>query len=241
MNARRALFPLLLLHMVLAAMPARAERGLQIAVPENVHQGEVAQAVLQRAYARLDLKLLPRPMPLRRGLHEANTGRIDGDLMRRAATLQEWDALIAVRVPILKLSYMAYRRGDDCPSSLAIDVLGRHRVAYLRGARVVETALPAQAQLAANDNADALRMLRRGLADYALIEEFDTDQELRRQGQRDVCKVAEPVLQTELFHSLHRRHAALVPRLERVLRDMERQGEIARIWVEERRAREVAP
>lgn len=241
MNAWRAWFPSLLLLLALAAAPAHAERSLQIAVPENVHQGEVAQAVLQRAYVRLELKLLPRPMPLRRGLHEANSGRIDGDLMRRAATLQEWDALIPVRVPILKLSYMAYRRGDDCPASLTIEALGRQRVAYLRGARIVETALPAQAQLAANDNADALRMLRRGLADYALVEEFDTDLELRRQGLRDVCKVAEPVLQTELFHSLHRKHAALVPRLERVLGEMERQGEIARIWAEERRSRSAAP
>jgi len=213
---------------------------IRIGVPENNALALGSQQVLQQAYAKLGLQLQALPLPLRRALQMAENGELDGDLMRSAAVLEANNKLVKVGVPVGQVVAAAYRRGE-CPASISVAELAKKRVSYFRGTRFVELLLPAESLVEANDNWDALRRLQHGLSDYALDVALVSDINLIRHGVTDICKITEPVLVLPLFHALHRRHAALAPRLEKTLQAMQERGEIAAIWeAVEKQQREAA-
>ena len=129
-----------------------------IGVPEPNMLASMAQAVLRVAYARLGVDFVAQELPLRRALSMASSGELDGDLMRAAPVFQDNPSLLRVRVPVAVGVYAAYRRGD-CPARSSIDELAQSRVAYFRGVRAIEMALPAQALVATNNSWDVLRLL----------------------------------------------------------------------------------
>lgn len=215
--------------LLLACALSVQAQTMRIGVPENNAAALTAQEVLRQAYARLGLELQARALPLRRALQMAESGELDGDLMRSAAALEASPQLIKVPVPVGRVVGSVYQRGE-CPASISVAELAKKRVSYFRGTRFVELLLPAQALMEANDNWDALRRLQRGLSDYALDVELVSDLNLIRHGVTGLCKIAEPVVIVPLFHALNRRHAALAPRIEQTLQAMQERGEIAAIW-----------
>lgn len=239
MHARRTALLIATALALLLPDASRAGQLMQIGVPESNTLASLAQAVLRQAYARLDIEFSPRVLPLRRALLMAENGELDGDLMRNASVLQGSPALLKIRVPVAIAVYSAYRRGN-CPARISLEELGQTRVAYFRGIRSIEMLLPEHALVAANNSSDALRHVQQGVTEYAVGMQLESDLLLASQsGQASLCRVVEPVATQPLFHALHKRHAALQPRLEAVLAEMERQGETARIWAaEERRALE---
>jgi polar amino acid transport system substrate-binding protein len=220
-----------------AAAPAQVTIG----VPEPNTLASMAQAVLRVAYARLGMDFVAQELPLRRALSMASSGEIDGDLMRANAVFQDNPALLQVRVPVAVGIYAAYRRGE-CPARVSIGELAQYRVAYFRGIRAIEMALPQQSLVATNNSWDVLRLLQHNIADYALGMQTETDALLASREVQGICRVSEPVIVQPLYHALHKRHAQLLPKLEAVLADMEKKGEISRIWgAEERLAPQERP
>ncbi len=232
-----------LLVLILALASPRAARAgepaqtvtLEFASLDNAPQTAAAEAVLKAAYARLGVGFNVHVLPLRRGIQMVDAGELDGDLVHSAVSLDEWQRLVVVKVPLGRASFMAYQSGQSCPSHVSVDELIEGRVAYMRGTRGLEFLFPEAARVASNNNWDALRAMRQGLTRYAVTGQMDSDLQLARHGVHDVCKVREPVLSVDLFHSLNQRHAELAQRLERVLEEMRKRGEIARIGDEQAR------
>lgn len=238
-------FPIVAMLAVLAVLApagcATAAPPLEIGVPTDSDQAGIALIVLKRAYAAAGLELRPRELPLRRSLQMAVAGELDGELMRLPVVLDNHDSLIRLSVPIVQLSYSAYMKGKTCPQRITLDELAQHRVSYIRGIRAIETVLPAAKLVAATHYAESFKQLEHGMADVALGVELETDLALLRQHVRGICKIAEPIAHIELYHAVHRRHAALVPPIEQALGALQRSGEMARIWTaEEKRLREAA-
>jgi polar amino acid transport system substrate-binding protein len=145
-------------------------------------------------------------------------------------------------VPIVQTRYTAYMKAERCPRQISVDELAQRRVSYPRGIRAIELMLPAERLIGVTRYADSIRQLELGIADAMLGVELEVDLTLTRQGNRSICKIAEPLVRLELYHGLHRRHAAIVPRLEQALGALQRSGEMARIWAaEEKKLRDAAP
>lgn len=221
----------------LAATTAAAQKSIALAAPENAAIVPVALAVLQQAYARLGVNVRVSLLPLRRGVQLADSGELDGDLMHTLPSLKEWEQLVVVKVPVARAVFSAYKRGPDCPASVKLSELSAAHIAYMRGTRAIEDALPAKALRAANNNLDALLHVQRGVTEFAVAGQLETDALIIKYKLHDLCKVAEPVLVSELYHSLNKRHEQLAERVEHVLQEMQERGEIKQIWaVEARRA-----
>ncbi len=217
----------------LLAVTARAQQTLDIATPENAAIVNVATAVLHEAYGRLGVQLKTHALPLRRGVQLADAGELDGDLMHTLPSLKEWSQLVVVKVAVARVVFSAYKLGPVCPASVSTAELAASCVAYMRGTRAVEDVLPASALRESSNNLDALRHVQRGITNYAVVGQLESDAMIARYGMRDLCKVAEPVVVTELYHSVNRQHAELAARVERVMQEMAAQGEIRRIWARE--------
>ncbi|XHS76578.1 substrate-binding periplasmic protein [Burkholderiaceae bacterium UC74_6] len=215
------------------ALPARAAEALEIAAPDNRAFAPAVLSVLQQAYGKLGVTVTMRTVPLRRGMPMASMGELDGDMAHTAASLKEWPDLVVVKVPVARAVFSAYLRAPTCPAQVSRAELGASRVAYMRGTRAVEEVLPAAALRETTNNLDALRHVQRGFTSYAVVGQMEADALIIRNAMLDLCKVPEPVVVTELYHSLNPRHAQLAARVERVLQEMAEQGELKRIWTQE--------
>jgi hypothetical protein len=129
MFARRTVLFVSAALALLLPCTGRAGQPLQIGAPEGNTLASMAQAVLRQAYARLDIELKTQVLRLRRALLMAESGELDGDLMRNAGVLQNSPSLLKVRVPVAVAVYSACRRGD-CPPRASLEQLGQSRVAY---------------------------------------------------------------------------------------------------------------
>ncbi|WP_077033879.1 ABC transporter substrate-binding protein [Pelomonas sp. KK5] len=228
---------LLLLISALLAVATDADAQLRITGSDTM-SSRVAMAVLDKAYARLGIRVEFTLVPLRRSLLMANKGESDGDLMRTEQALQEFDQLLPIKVPVQRIVFFAYQRGRDCPAHL--DPAGLH-FSYLRGVRVIEMTLPASSLVAASDSREALRSLQKGHVDAMLVDPLEAETLLGPGGMAGICKVAEPLIERDLFHSLNRRHAQLAVRVEKALAEMAARGEIARIWAEQNKLLAASP
>jgi polar amino acid transport system substrate-binding protein len=206
---------------------------LEIAMLDNAPQGAVAAEVLRVAYGRLGVSFRTQTLPLRRGIQLADSGELDGDLIHTVISQGEWLHLVTVKVPVARVNFMAYKLGPTCPDRVSVEELISGRVAYMRGSRGLELILPESSRQASVNNWDALRTMRGGITRYAVTGQLDSDIQLARRGIDDVCKVREPVLKLDLFHSLNQRHAELAARLEQVLATMQARGEIEKIWADQ--------
>ena len=172
------------------SLPDQAQQSIEIAVPENAAFVPVALAVLQQAYAKLGVTVKTRTLPLRRGVQLADAGELDGDLVHVLPSLKEWEHLVVVKVPVARAVFSAYMLGATCPTKVSTAELLTGRVAYMRGTRAVEAALPAAALREASNNLDALRHVQRGITTYAVAGQMETDVLLIKNGlSRDFCKV----------------------------------------------------
>jgi polar amino acid transport system substrate-binding protein len=76
---------------------------------------------------------------------------------------------------------------------------------------------------------ESVRQLQRGKIEYALAPALAFEGALRRAGVNSYCAMSTDTEPHALFHMLNRRHAALVPKLEQVLAQMQQSGEMATI------------
>jgi len=201
-------------------------------------QAEVAAAVLDKAYRRLGLQMQLHQVPMRRSQQMTDSGALDGDLIRIAAVSKELSNVILVKVPLYQFSLHAYRMGSDCPALIHMSELAEYNVLVVRGMRAAETSLPGHAHVPVAGFEESVRQLQRGKADYALGPPLSYEASFRRAGIKDYCAIPTDTPPFELFHVLNRRHAELAGRLEQVLGEMLKSGEMATIRQEaERRLR----
>jgi len=76
---------------------------------------------------------------------------------------------------------------------------------------------------------EVFKTLNNSRFDVAVSTRIIGTQEIKRQSLEDVLIIEPPLQSYELFHYLHRKHENLVPEIEFVLKNMERQGEIKKI------------
>jgi ABC-type amino acid transport substrate-binding protein len=191
-----------------------------------------AEALLRKAYAAIGLQVEFVPWPLPRAQVELLAGHADAVAMRTETYFEQSPFVRRVDVPLLTLSVYGYGR-PPCPGALSADDLAKARVSYQRGMVAAETLIPEASRLPANTPSDAFLNVSTGAADYALtlttpwLVELPVD---TRQGT--LCRIATPLLRTQLYHGVHESHAAWVAPLEQALRTLRERGEIQQAWAE---------
>jgi len=232
----RRLVALHCLWLGLVAAPAVADEPLRLGRNEGPTTllTDISVAVLQSAYDKLGVEVRFEGYPLLRALALANAGTIDGDTIRIAEAGEHYTNLLRVDVPINYLEITAYAR-TPCPTLNQWDDLQGKRVAYERGVLAIERRVKGLATIQTKDKPELFRLLNRGMVDVAVGTGLETDVVLRRSADKDqLCRVSGVLERVPLYHYLHKRHAALVQRLQTQLQVMQRHGEIDAILRRER-------
>lgn len=220
--------PLFLLPLLLYLLggPHASARDYRISAPGRPHMAlDMAQQVAGEAYRRLGHSLSILPMPLERGLVEANIGAIDGDLMRTSPGLTDYPGLIAVPTPLAEDDFVAYGRGQLIRLTDA-DSLRPYRLGTVRGIKELD-ALAQQGHqiLYATDGDQAFRQLDAGRVDLVLLTRGSACRPAQL-GLQGIRMQPGSLGRVSFYHHLHKQHDELARQVDATLRQMRRDGSL---------------
>jgi polar amino acid transport system substrate-binding protein len=221
------------LSLLLAAANADEQGTLIISTLDNRNFSNLAMSQLMvKVYATLGYKVQIQPLPSRRALVQANAGDYDGELYRVLAISDEFPNLLPVPTSLGVMQYQAFAMRPIPLDGWAS--LSGFRLGSEMGIKHVEYNTVSMKVSYATKPEQLFRMLKAGRIDVVVIEmstarkAFDT---LILEGELlDGIQMIGVVDEVEVHTFLHRKHAALVPRVDRVLRELASRGLLHKTW-----------
>ncbi|MGB9128071.1 MAG: transporter substrate-binding domain-containing protein [Thiobacillus sp.] len=188
-------------------------------------------AVAGEAFRRAGVRLRLVKLPAERALLNANAGIEDGDLTRITGLEAHYPNLVRVPEKLIDWEFAAFGRDPALPAHW--ETLRTHPVGHIRGWKIYEQQLAgAPHVVTAEDPAQLFRQLQLKRIEVALYARWQGLSRIQSQGVTDV-HLLEPLLaRREMFIYLHKRHAALVPKLAAALRAIKAEGLYDRLYRE---------
>ncbi len=232
-------FPLALAGtlMLLAGSICRAEMPVLTLNDPNeppyttTDQKGFVNAVAFEAFRRAGVQLRLVKLPAERGLINANAGIEDGDLARIAGLHAMYPNLIRVPEKLIDWEFVAFGKNPTLLSKL--DVLRTQPIGHIRGWKIYENMLAgAPAVVSSDDSAQLFRQLQLDRIDVALYERWLGMSLLRKQGIKGIYPLEPAIAKREMYIYLHKRHAALVPKIAEALRAIKAEGLYDKLYKE---------
>ncbi len=187
---------------------------------------EILAGRIKEAFARLDLKaeLLYTPSS-QRALMRANQEG-DGDAARVTDIKEIAPAhtanLILVPEPIMIMELAVYSKDLAFPVTGWQALQNSHNGARI-GAKILEKNIPGKTTFLPT-TVQLVRMLDAGRIDTMVEWKHLAEHAIRSVGSTEIRQLT-PLLKVQPFHlCLHKKHAALVPKLDKVIREMKEEG-----------------
>lgn len=230
--------PLLLVACLLASGMARAADLPVLRINDTneppfttADQRGFLDAIAGEAFRRAGVRLKLVKLPAERALRNVNAGIDDGDLTRIAGLEAEYPNLVRVPEKLMDWEFAAFSRNPALPARW--DTLRAVPVGHIRGWKIYERELAgAPYVVTAEDPAQLFRQLQLGRIEVALYAHWQGLDLLRREGIADVHLLEPTLARREMFIYLHKRHAALVPRIAEALRAIKAEGLYDRLYRE---------
>lgn len=220
--------PLFLLLML--ALPSWANE-LQLSVisrsATHVDVWKIAEAAVQR----IGMTAVVREVSPERSAVMANDGTTDGDIGRSSGLDKTYPNLLPVPEPIYHYAptAFAYRRFD---MSAGWESLRTHTTCIRRGLRQTEMRTRDMPRQVLADEAAMLRMLAAGGCSVVIMERNNALARAAMAADPPLLQLLPPMEVMPLYIYLHRKHAALVPRLAAALRQMRADGTMQKLMGE---------
>ncbi|MEK6664698.1 MAG: transporter substrate-binding domain-containing protein [Pseudomonadota bacterium] len=188
-------------------------------------------AVAGEAFRRAGVTLRLVKLPAERALVNANLGIGDGDLTRIAGLETQYPNLVRVPEKLVDYTFAAFSKGATIPARW--ETIRTRPVGHIKGWKIYEQQLAGAAHILETEDAGQLfRMLERDRVDVALYERWLGAALVRQQGIQGVRAIEPPLAKREMFIYLHKRHAALVPKLAAALKAIKAEGLYQRLYKE---------
>lgn len=189
---------------------------------------EMSALILEEAYASIGIEIEVQRYPGLRSLKTANQGLVDGELSRFKAFRYDFPNLIPVPVPVNHLSGTAFSKNDKIELRDWGSLRG-YNIGITRGMKFAEQGAAGMTIIRANSHKQLFKMLDAGRVDVAinpLINGVVIINQLKLEG----IHALEPTLtHIDLYHFLHKRHAALIPQITAAVQKMQASGRIEEI------------
>ncbi|WP_420411483.1 hypothetical protein [Roseibium sp.] len=223
---------LILIYLVCFGGTAAAEMQLRFTAVDGMRHNTQALELLQRAYSVLGISFSVVYLTPHRSIQEVENGAADGELLRIKQIGDHFTEIIRVNVPVISLPIYAYA-SDEEMTSLTLGEMKDVRVGYVAGAKFAEEMTADLPNVTTVETPEVLfNMLQRQRLDIAIAAENPGDRLLKTAAHGPVYKGDNHLRLIDFYHYLNRRHAALVPRLERALAEIIYGGANAEVYLE---------
>ncbi|HCY86744.1 MAG TPA: hypothetical protein DHV36_16560 [Desulfobacteraceae bacterium] len=196
-------------------------------VNEQTHA--IAKHVLKEVYRRIDYEVEFNDLPGERALAWANNGMTDGDVARISGTQKKYTNLIQIKTPVIHFKGVAFTKNITKPIARWEDIR-EFRIGVVRGVRYSTIGTRGMVPFFANDMTQLFTILDRGRIEIAVAVLDAGKIEIERNFKNSGIHVTgTPLFSSPLYHFINVRNQHLVEKLEHVLNEMTRSGEINEI------------
>lgn len=183
--------------------------------PAHIEAWQTVEAAARHA----GIGVAARELPPDRGMILANKGEVDGAIGRSALAASEYPDLVQVpeAIYLYEPTAYAYRKFDVAHGWKS---LRGHTLCMRRGYTLTERRTSGMQRQRLDSDASLLRMLREGGCEMAIMDRRNTVIRDAVAADPDLLELLPPLEQVPLYLFLHKRHAALAPRLAEALRQV---------------------
>lgn len=216
-----------LLAWLLLPVLTQGAQSMRLSLQPDDPISATAFSIVSEAYRRLGYNPQAVLLPAERALSSAAQGQTDADTVRAAGIEKRYPQLLAVPVVLLQVESYAFTTGRDLTLN-SWDDLRPYRLCVRFGIKLLLEKTAGLDRVFSGSVPHTVQLLRAGRCNVAILSQMAwLDIDALHAGPLRQSSV--PLAVTPLYHYLHQRHRALLPKLSRVLRDMQREGRIAAI------------
>ncbi|MFD2205572.1 substrate-binding periplasmic protein [Kiloniella antarctica] len=201
---------------------------LTLVAAEGTVDTIISEVILRKAYRQIGLEIIIEKHPGERALRLANSGEVAGDVQRIDGLSAKYGNLIQIYPAINFIEGVAFSRNQ----TIAIDgwqSLKKHRIGLIRGIKFAENNTTDMDTYLARDYASLFRMLNKDRIDVAISPRLNGLYQIKKNDIDNVTPLSPAIAKFDLYHYLHKKHAALIPKLSAVFTEMATSGELIRI------------
>lgn len=206
---------------------AYAEPPLRFARIENIPDQFVGGEILKVVYSRLNIPIELVDLPAKRALVDSSEGRLDGEVHRNVNVQKQYPTLLMVRPAINYIEPSVFSTKYRFVVS-GWDSIKEYNIGIVHGVGTSEDGTRGMKNvLAVTTLGQLMQVLAMDRIDVAVSDSFSGLVAVRQLGLEGRITVLTPPLQkTEIYHFLHEKHRALMPKVESMLREMQASGEL---------------
>lgn len=217
-----------LLHVLIIAVPMHAQDTLVLSRMDSP-LAEIGQNILHEAYQRVGIQIDVQLLPAERALYMANYGDVDGLVLRIKEIETRYPNLRRVPVTVIALEGVVFTK------NITFDVMGwesltPYQIGILRGSKFAEIGTQGMMVEMATTYEQVLLKLNLGRSDVVVMARTNGLVEIGKLKLKDIQVLEPPLITTDLYHYLHKKHEHLLPKITQALQDMKAEGRPKEIW-----------
>ncbi|WP_096086813.1 substrate-binding periplasmic protein [Agaribacterium haliotis] len=227
----RSLVKLILAQLVviqlIAVQTSIADR-YRFAAIDGLFEQQVGAYLLPCIYRQLGHDIVIVDYPAKRAQAFANSGNVDGEVMRIYNYAMDAPNTLRVPTPFYQLETSAFFTRDKDFSQLSLEQIKALRVVKVRGVKHTKFITDGFKNVRDLSSSEQMFLyLLAGRADIALTNTSNGVHTIKRLGLDDAfSRIAEPLDVQPLYHYVHKSRAELVPALDRAIQSQIASGEL---------------
>jgi polar amino acid transport system substrate-binding protein len=213
----------------LSVAPVWAAQPLVFSTIEGGAVSRIIMPILTSAYDQLGIEIEFKFYPASRGVLVANSGLYDGETFRGMDFIDEENNLLPVMVVVAEVDWWVYSKHVQFKVD-GYQSLAPYRVSSRRGILAADNILQfSRKKQMLNTFKQALQTLDAERVDLAIIP-ARVALKILKDTPMNIYPLKPPIRVDKLYHFLHKKHKGLIPKITKVLKEMEKSGEIKRLW-----------
>ena len=184
--------------------------------------------LVNEVFSRLNIKTNVIRLPSSRSIINANQGIDDGVIARTKGINKKFKNLIRVPESVLTFKFVAYSLNEKIDVK-NWDSFKPYSVGMIRGWRIYEKNLVHTKQLTSVTNAEQLFKLLLNKRSDLILFEYYRGSWWNKHLNANAHLIGSPIAEKEMFIYMHKKHAALVPKITKILSELKKDGSYQRI------------
>jgi polar amino acid transport system substrate-binding protein len=214
------------IFLILFCSTSYAREPLRFSMIVNTPDQVIGARILEIAYSYLDIPVEFVEMPGRRALRESSEGKIDGEVHRILKIGEDHPTLIRVPTPINYIEPTVFSKNQNFLVTGCQD-LKDHKIGIVRGVRHAEVCTQGMEHVQIVGNSSLLmQILHRDRVDFVITARINGLLQLKNLSLDSIYPLSPPLRRELVYHYLHEKHKALVPRIDSVFKRMKQGGEL---------------
>ncbi len=211
-------------------VPGYAQETLTFSAVKGHPLNQLGEQIVNEAYSQLSLQVKIKEYPLARSTILSNDGVTDGELGAAASgTRNKFPNLIQIPVPLVYVEGVAFTINTEFVVD-GWESLRPYKIGIVRGTKFAEPFIKDMKVVKVGTNRAMFEILELDRVDIVVAELLVGLVALRSLDVPGVKVLEPPIVRIPLYHYVHKKHKALIPRIHEVIKKMGDQGRLATLY-----------